>query len=348
MKQLAKFSLRFSVLILACLLAMSSSAQPNESLSTLQARAKGFLQSGEYDNAILVLRQALIIAPEDLELSKDLVIAYSLKRDYTRARENVIVLCDRPNADPICFQLAGNVFKALEEVKECEKYYKRGLKKFPNHGPLLSEYGELLWSSKDPRAIELWEKGVEVDPGYGGNYYNAALYYFYTTDKAWSLIYGEIFMNLDGLSERGQSMRELLLKGYKEKLFADTDLKQVAEKTSNPFAKAYLLEMANHVSLTARGLDPETLTMIRARFLLGWFDGPAKQFPFKLFDVQRQWIQADLFQAYNQWLFLTPETLAKHEQWKKDNADTWNKFQQWQANRVFRVPSGQYYQTPSK
>ncbi|MFM7671022.1 MAG: tetratricopeptide repeat protein [Bacteroidota bacterium] len=333
-------------ILIAFLFTTVAVAQPGESVATLHARAKGFLQSGDFDNAVLVLRQALIIAPDELELNKDLVMAYTLKRDYTRARENVISLCDRPNADVVCFQLAGNVFKALEEVKECDKFYKRGLKKFPNSGPLFSEYGELLWSAKDPRAIEMWEKGIEVDPGYGGNYYNAALYYYYTTEKVWGLIYGEIFVNLEGMSERGRSMRELLLKGYKEKLFADNDLSQVAEKTTNPFAKAFLSEMAKHSAITARGIDPETLTMIRTRFLVGWFDGPGKKFPFKLFDVQRQWIQADLFQAYNQWLFLTPETLVRHEQWKKENTETWNKFQQWQQNRVFRIPSGQYYQSP--
>lgn len=333
-------------LSLVCLISVAAWAQPEENVATLHARAKNFLRAGDFDNAVLVLRQAMILSPEDLELSKDLVIAYTYKRDFTKAREWVIQLCDRPNADAICFQLAGNVFKELEEVKECEKYYKRGLKKFPNSGPLHSEYGELLWSAKDPRAIGFWEQGIKVDPGYAGNYYNAALYYYYTTDKVWSLIYGEIFINLEGLNERSRSMREVLLKGYKEKLFADADLKQVADKTSNSFAKAYLTEMAKHVSLTARGLEAETLSMIRARFLLGWFDGPANQFPFKLFDVQRQWIQADLFQAYNQWLFLTPETQVKHEQWKKENAETWTKFQQWQENRVFRVPSGQYYQSP--
>ena len=103
--------------------------------------------------------------------------------------------------------------------------------------------------------------------------------------------------------------------------------------------------MSKLSSLTAQGLNPETLTMIRTRFLLGWLDGPAKQFPFKLFDVQRQWVQADLFEAYNQWLFLSPGTLAGHEAWKKIHAETWSKFQQWQQNRVFRVPSGQYYQS---
>lgn len=336
--------LRNLLLVVGLLSLQLAQAQP-ETVATLQARAKGYLQAGDFDNAALVIRQALIQAPDDLELNKDLVIAYSLKRDYTRARALVITLCDRPDADAICYQLAGNVFKALEEVKECEKYYKQGLKKFPNSGPLYSEYGELLWSAKDPRAIERWETGIQVDPGYGGNYYNAAVYYYYTTEKVWGLIYGEIFVNLEGLSERGRAMKELLLKGYKEKLFIDGNLGEIAEKTTNPFAKAYLKEMAKLSGLTAQGLNAETLTMIRTRFLLGWFDGPANSFPFKLFDVQRQWVQADLFEAYNQWLFLTPETLGTHEQWKKEHAEQWTRFQQWQQNRVFRVPAGQYYQS---
>ncbi len=339
-------NLRLPALLIGCLLTLSALAQPVESAATLHARAKGFMSAGDFDNALLVLRQALIIAPDDLELNKDLVQVYTLKRDFTRARESVILLCDRSNADVVCFQLAGNVFKALEETKECERYYKRGLKKFPNSGPLYSEYGELLWSAKNPDAIRQWEKGIQTDPGYGGNYYNAALYYYYTTEKVWSLIYAEIFINLEGMSERGRSTRETLLKGYKEKMFVDTDLNALAEKSKNAFAKAFLLEMSKHASLTAKGLNAETLTMIRARFLLGWFDGPAKQFPFKLFDTQRQWIQSDLFEAYNQWLFVTPETLAAHEKWKKEHAETWSKFQQYQQNRVFRIPSGQYYQSP--
>lgn len=35
---------------------------------------------------------------------------------------------DRDDADVICYQIAGNVYKALEEVKECDKMYKKALK----------------------------------------------------------------------------------------------------------------------------------------------------------------------------------------------------------------------------
>src|SRR4029079_6245767 len=121
----------------------------------------------------------------------------------------------------VCYQIGGNVYKALEEVKECERVYKAGLKKFPHSGTLYSECWEMLGEKKDFSSIDQWERGIKVDPGYSGNYYNAARFYFFTKDKVWSLIYGEIFVNMESLSDRGAAMKQLLLQGYKEKLFAD-------------------------------------------------------------------------------------------------------------------------------
>ena len=68
---------------------------------------------------------------------------------------------------------------------------------------------------------QIWEKGIEIDPNYSGNYYNAAQYYFFTQDKVWGLVYGEIFVNLESYSKRTAEMKDLLLEGYK-KLFTDS------------------------------------------------------------------------------------------------------------------------------
>src|SRR5688572_16269517 len=181
-------------LFLLSLAALTVTAQ--DDVKTLHATAKSFLLSGDYNNAIVVLNRALLQDKNSLELQKDLVQAYYYKQDYEKALEGVEALIDRDDADVMTFQIAGNVYKALEEVKDCTKMYKKALKKFPKSGPLYSEYGELLWAVKDFSAIEQWEKGIEIDPSYGGNYYNAALYYFYTKDKVWSLVYGEIFVNM--------------------------------------------------------------------------------------------------------------------------------------------------------
>ncbi|HEX7845880.1 MAG TPA: tetratricopeptide repeat protein [Chitinophagaceae bacterium] len=328
------FSLVLSIVVIA---------QP-EDPKTMHQTARTFMMSGDFDNAILVLNRALTQDKNNLEMQKDLVQCFYFKKDYVKAVEGVKALIDRDDADVITFQIAGNVYKALEEAKECEKVYKKGLKKFPKSGPLYSEYGELLWAKTDYSAIDQWEKGIEVDPGYGGNYYNAAVFYFYTKEKVWSLIYGEIFVNMESLSERGANIKQLLLQGYKEKLFAEADLLKGEEKNKSEFAKTYLTSMGKLSSLASKGINTETLIMIRSRFILDWYANNAGRFPFRLFDFQRQLLQEGMFEAYNHWLFGPIENLAAYENWTKTHNDQYAAFTNFQKTRVFRMPAGQYYQ----
>ena len=319
-------------------------ALAQDDIKTLHETAKTFMRSGDFDNAVIVLTRALEQDKKNLELQKDLVMSYYLKRDYAKALDGVKVLIERDDADVVCFQLGGNVYKALEEPKECEKVYKKGLKKFPKSGPLYSEYGELLWATKNFSAIDQWEKGIQVDPAYGGNYYNAALYYFYTKDKVWSLVYGEIFVNMESLSQRGLAMKQQLLKVYKEKLFADADLMKGEEKNKSEFARAFLQTMAKQSSIANKGITAETLTMIRTRFILDWYTANAAKFPLRLFDYQQQLLKEGMFEAYNQWLFGAVEDLAAYDNWSKTHTDQYEAFNNFQKNRVFRMPAGQYYQ----
>ena len=330
----------FFILLLA---SYSVIAQP-EDPKTLHETAKTFMRSGDFDNAIIVLTRAIQKDKSNLEMQKDLVMSYYLKRDYEKALTGVKELLDREDADAVTFQLAGNVYKALEMVKDCDKLYKKALKKFPKSGPLYSEYGELLWSTKDFSAIEQWEKGIEMDPAFSGNYYNAALYYFYAKDKVWSLIYGEIFVNMESLSERGAAMKEQLLQVYKEKLFADADLMKGEENNKSLFAKAFLQGMSKQSSLAGKGINTEVLTMIRTRFILDWYVYNAAKYPFRLFDYQRQLLSEGMFNAYNQWLFGPTENLAAYDNWTKTNPEEYNNFNTFQRNRVFRMPPGQHYQ----
>ncbi len=79
------------------------------------------MRSGDWDNAILVLNRALQGDPKNLDLQKDLAMAFYYKRDYTRALETVKPMLDRDDADVVVYQIGGNVYKALEEVKEADK-----------------------------------------------------------------------------------------------------------------------------------------------------------------------------------------------------------------------------------
>lgn len=332
------------IILLLCLsISLYAAAQP-EDPKKMHETARTFMNTGDFDNAIIVLNRALQQDKTNLEMQKDLVMCYYLKKDYNKALDGVEVLTQRDDADVVTYQIAGNVYKALEEPKECEKMYKKALKKFPKSGPLLSEYGELLWALKDFSAINLWEEGIKVDPSYSGNYYNAANYYFYTKDKVWSLIYAEIFVNMESLSERGAAMKQLLLQGYKEKLFAEPDLMKGEEKNKSDFAKKFLETISKESSLVNKGVNIEVLTMVRARFILDWYYSNASRYPFKLFEFQRQLLTEGMFDAYNQWLFGPVENLAAYDNWTKTHPEEYSNFNAFQKTRIFRMPPGQYYQ----
>lgn len=306
----------------------------------LQTTAREFNNRGDHNNAIVVLQQGLKEYPDNLELQKDLAFSVILKRDFAKAKEVIEKLIKRSDADVMSFQLAGNVYKALEEVKECEKMYRQGLKKFPSSGPLHSELGELYLSAKDGRAIECWEDGIRLDPNYAGNYYNAALYYSTIKEPIGALLYAETYINMESKSQRATTMKNFLWEAYKNLLSVEGD---VTQKKRSSFWIAVQETFDKAAGPAVNGLTPETLTMIRTRFILDWFEKQAGKFPFRLFDHQRQLLQSGLFEAYDQWLIGEVVNAEKFHNWTQENALTYRKLQDFLFNRIYKVPSGQYY-----
>lgn len=312
-----------------------------QNVNELHETAKAFMRQGDYSNASLVLNRALQQEPNNLAIAKDLALDYYLQKENIKALEIIRPLLDRNDADDQCFQIAGNIYKALGQVKECEKMYKKGIKKFPQSGALYNEYGELLWATQDFSAIKLWEKGIETDPGYSGNYYNACKYYYLIKDKTWSLLYAEIFLNIENMTGRTPEIKNILLDSYK-KLFSDTDLVK-NNKEKNNFELAFLQTMNHQNTLASYGINPESLTMIRTRFILEWFENNALKFPFRLFEYHRQLLQEGMFDAYNQWIFGAAQNLVSYQNWTTTHSAEYNEFSKFQKGRIFKVPSAQYY-----
>jgi hypothetical protein len=308
--------------------------------------AKGYIRQGDYQNAILVLNQALQQDNQNLEMHKDLAYAYYLQRDFNKSLDVAKPLVSREDADVQSYQILGLVYKAIEEKKECEKMYRQGLKKFPTSGVLYNELAEVLGTDNGDEAVKLWEKGIEVDPSYSSNYYNASLYYFSKKEKIWSLIYGEIFINLESYSTRTGQVKDLLNEGYK-RFFADAALMK-GQNINNDFAEAFVSDLNAHASLIAQGVNAESLTAIRTGFILSWFEKDASHFPFRLFDFMKQLIKEGMFGAYNQWVFGAVQDEAQFKSWVSAHSEEYNKFINFQGNRVFKLPAGQYYRALGK
>jgi tetratricopeptide (TPR) repeat protein len=327
-------------ILFAAGLILSAFSGYTQQADSLHRVAKQFMRKGDFPNAIIVLSNALKLQPNDLELQKDLAFTYYLQRNYSSSVEAGRKLIARSDADEQCYQILGMAYKAIDEKKEADKMYKQGIKKFPSSGELYNEYGEMLWVQQDAEAIRFWEKGIEVDPGYSSNYYNASKYYYFTYDKVWSLIYGEIFINLESYSRRTPEIKSLLVDGYK-KLF--TDLKSKSSPGKNPFETAYLQVMSDQEQSITLGVTTESLNILRSKFILEWFEKYGDKYPFRLFEYQRQLLKEGLFDAYDEWAFGASMSLTAFQNWTAQHPDDYNRFISFQKGRVFKVPPGQNY-----
>lgn len=311
--------------------------------ATLHETARGFLRQGDYENSILVLNKALQIKPNDLQLHKDLLFSYYLKRDFAKAMEVGKPLIEREDADVQTYQMMGMVYKAIAEEKEAEKLYKKGLKKFPNEGVLYAEFGEMLAPKNEGDAVKLWESGVAADQNHSSNYYFLARHYAQKNEYIWSLLYGEMFLNMESFTARSTEMKNLLLEQYK-KFFISGYQKPAADpKKPVAFTTAVADVLQKQQSQVSFGVTPETLTIIRTRFVLDWYNQYGDKFPFRLFEHQRQLLQEGLFEAYNHWLFGPAANLRAYQTWQQYHQDDLNEFLGFIRSKVFKIPEGQQY-----
>lgn len=313
----------------------------DQNAQQLQATARNMMRLGDFNNAVATLNKSLAIDPYNLEAQKDLAYTLYLKKDYATALMTAKPLSEQANADVQCIQILALIYNSLEEKKSLEKLYKNGLKKFPKSGSLYYEYGKFLWDKKEQHnALMQWEKGIQQDANYPGNYFELAQYYLKGDEKLWGLLYGELFVNLESYSERTVLMQDLLFAGYK-KMFYAVDIFE-KQNTSNPFEKLCLTLLDKHRNILTNGITSENITALKARFILDWNQLGAK-FPYRLFDHYTQLIRAGLLEAYTEWSLGGGESMTKYQEWVRTHQEDHYEWMRLQQNRVFKIPAGQYY-----
>ena len=327
-------------LLLVIVLLLGFSLVYSQSITELQETAKNFKRQGDYANAILVLNRAVQMEPQNIAVLKDLSLNLYYQGDYDKAIETLKPVLETPQADDQSYQIAGSIYRQSGRLEDAEKIYRKGLKKFPQSGILYNDLGEAQWRLQNKEAIKNWEKGIEAEPSYSRNYFNASRYYYYTGNTVWGLLYAEIFLNMDPFGPNAPEIKQLLLDGYKQ-LFKQANIEQ-GNTNKNPFVMNYLQCMNKQSALATTGINTSSLTMIRARFVLEWF-ASSKNFPYRLFEYQQQLLREGLFDAYNQWLFGTVQSLPAYQNWTHTHADESKAFYNFQKSRIFKIPNGQYY-----
>jgi tetratricopeptide (TPR) repeat protein len=328
----------FTILFMA---ALSAGAQEQTS-ALLQETARTLLQKGDFDNAVIMLDRAKKQDPDNVEIMRDLSYVNYLKRDFAKAIEAGKELVENPKADAQAFQLLGLSYKAIASYKECGKLYRTGLRKFPNSGVLYNEYGELFALEKElDESIAQWEKGIEVDPVYSSNYFNATMYYARQNNWIRAALYGEIFLNLESYTARTQDIKNQVLTAWRSML-TQANMQQLrAAKSTSAFEKAVLDALARVMPGIKGTGSIDDLIAVRTKFNEEWMKENAKTYAFQLFNHEQYLIKQNIFGAYNYWLFSSGADA--YQAWQKEHAKEAGDFTAFQQSRVFKLPEGQYY-----
>jgi tetratricopeptide (TPR) repeat protein len=331
------------LLLLLILTSLISILHAQEDANSLYASAKTYMQQGNLEKALADLNKAAALQPDNAAILKDQAYVAYLSRDYRTSIDAGKKLIARTDADEQSYQLLGLAYRGIAEYKEGEKMYEDGLKRFPQSGVLYNEFAEMqVENNKKDDAIKLWEKGIQADANIAGNYYGAAKYYADNGNSFWSVLYGEMFINIESFTERSSEVKMILYKQYNMLLNDNASLNKLASKGSD-FEKAVASTLLKD-KIAYRTLTPDTLTIIRKKFVEDWHSNNySKTVPFRLFEYHKQLINANVFDAYNQWLFGGPANTTALKLWMQSHDADVQALQQFQQSLLFKVPQGQYY-----
>ncbi|MFY7899807.1 MAG: tetratricopeptide repeat protein [Chitinophagaceae bacterium] len=310
-------------------------------------QAKKLMQQGDFDKAAVAFTSAIKQLPNNNDIAKDYVYLLCLQKDYVQAIAIGKRIVEQPDADEQAYQVLGIAYKGKGEYANAEDLYLKALKKFTNSGLLYNEYGELmaLWNNL-PNAIVKWEAGIEADPNYSSNYYNAAMYYNrFDLKPLWQILYAEIFINLESYSQRTSEMKAVLLDAYK-KLFTNNLLeKSIGMPKNTAFEKACYSTMAKHSNVVSNNVSVDAIIALKTRFLLDWFFSKQNEvFAYRMFEQQQYLIREGMFVAYNQWMLGAANSPAAYQVWLNTHEQEATAFKQFQQGRVLKLLKGQYYQ----
>ncbi len=307
----------------------------------LHEMGKNYMIDGDFSNAESLLNDAYKLDTNNIVFTKDLALCLYFEKEYKRGLKILTKKIDEGIADDQTFQIAGTIYSANQQLVEAENLYLSAIKKFPGNGAFYNDMGELLFRQQKNQCIDFWERGIELDPTYARNYFNACKYYD-NLETIWSIIYGEIYVNLDPLNPKSPEIKDILLNNYKNYFSDYSNEKYLKEK--NKFAQKVLSNLSKQNDIAReKGISTLTLTMIRTKFILEWYQDNTEKYPFKLFDFHLNLLREGLFESYNQWLFGSSENLTSFQNWTQLHNQEYDEFMQYFKAKPYKPAKDEFY-----
>ena len=359
------FIILLSVLVFGSELSFGQSIQLIDTTTAAEVDAKkaveyythglALMKKSNFKGAIESFADAVDLDSNKIIYQYQLGLAYYYSRNYKTAIDVMkrIILID-PKTDRY-YQLMGQAYQELREPNKAYKIYLDGLKAIPCSGPLNCELGRIEYEHKNFNlALQYWENGILCDPNYPSNYYYAAKAYARTSEKIWSLIYGEIFINIEISSPRTYEMSKIMFEVYKRSIyiknernkylfFSDVPLHLSSKMMKDTmllhknFEQAYTVTGRKCLNAFKRDFNLPELIQFRRNFVMKWYEKNfPTDYPNALFDYQRTVISSDYNDCYNYWLFNRGD-IMQFNLWYERNSKRYEEFLVWLKDHPLEV-----------
>ncbi|MCB9234295.1 MAG: hypothetical protein H6581_21740 [Bacteroidia bacterium] len=304
-----------------------------------------YADEGQDEEALKSLRIAAKLDPGKAEYVHYIAQILFGQKKYEEVMTTVFPLIKNSQATSKTYQLYGNSLDMLGATDRAVLVYKEGLRKFDHPGPLYMELGVVEFAREnDELARQYWEEGIKKDPQSAGNYYWAAKSYAETPELIRTMVYGELFLNLERSGERTREISRLLYEVYAGSLvgLADSsvafgcsvhspdslsgyDFRQVKKFD---FTQAFTFSWIFRNRLPEQGFSLAEFHQLRKVFLENWFDWFANRIKLDCFQWLRQLMGTEGLEAYHYWL-LFDGSPAEFQDWYSKNQESYDRFEDW-------------------
>ncbi len=321
---------------------------PTPEVEQMYKQAREYHSQGNLRQAVIMYQQAIRIAPNIPLLHRELAHTYYLAKGYNEAITTLEPLIKSGEADAEAYRIMAASLLATNEQKKAKNILKKGITEYPNSGLLYHEMGLMYETDGEiVYALESWLDGIENDPTYHVNYYDAARTYMNTNKTVWAILYAETFINIEQYTPRANDTRKMLLTAYGQ-LFnslATGEIPKFGSKSSKnmDFEKAVYDTYIKLSPVISDGITTENLIMLRTRFMMNWVEEYARKYPYTLFSRHDFLIRNGYFDSYNQWLLGKAENPQQYEAWNKFHQEAIPAFQSWLQQNPYHPLKEDFY-----
>ncbi len=169
----------------------------------------------DYDKAIGFYKKLADKYPNKPDYKYNVALCYYRQKNFKKAIKEGHKLVEKNPLIAKYYRLLGNAYDLSGDYEKGIGILETGIRNIPTSGELYFDKGVIeMERGNTLEALENWEGGIKASPYFPDNYYWTAKTYADSDEKIWTIMYAEMFLNLERGTDRFTEISKLLTDTY--------------------------------------------------------------------------------------------------------------------------------------